>query len=93
MISHHEETHQICFCTRKSLQMIDTLFKNEMVNSIMISEPIVENLMLDFKIDEEQATDLFFSSKTFGKLADESTEFYKKSWNEIYELVKQELKK
>ena len=58
-----------------------------------ISEPIVEQLMLDLDIDEEQATDLFFSSKTFGKLADESTEFYKKAWSEIYELVKQELKK
>ena len=56
-----------------------------------ISEPVVEQLMLDLNINEEKATDLFFSSKTFGKLADESTQFYKKAWNEIYELVKQEL--
>ena len=56
-----------------------------------ISEPIVAQLMFDLDIDEEKATDLFFSSKTFGKLADESTQFYKKAWKEVYELVKQEL--
>ena len=93
MISHHEETHQICFCTRKSLQMIDSLHKNEMVNSIMISEPIIENLMLDFKIEEEKATEILYTSKIFTQLTDESTEFYKKTWTEIYELLKQELKK
>ena len=42
-------------------------------------------------IDEETATDKFYSSKTFAKLADDSTELYKKSWQEIYELLKREL--
>jgi len=87
-------THQICFCTADSLLMLklkdDNFVKYEVSE---ISEPVLEQLMLDLDIDEEKATDLFFSSKTFGKLADESTEFYKKTWIEIYELLKQELKK
>ena len=92
MISHHEETHQICFCTRKSLQMIDTISKDTMLNSIIIAEPIIENLMSDFNIDEEKATDIFYSSQTFAKFADKTTKFHEKNWQEIYELLKQELK-
>jgi len=48
--------------------------------------------MLDLNIDEEKATDLFYNSGTFGKLADESTGLYKKPWQEIYEILKIELK-
>jgi hypothetical protein len=91
MISHHEETHQICFCTRKSLQMIDAVSKDAMLNSIIIAEPIIENLMSDFNIDEEKAADIFYLSKTFGKLSDETTKLYQKSWQEIYEMLKIEI--
>jgi len=63
-----------------------------MVNSIMISEPIIENIMFDFDINEEKAADLFYTSKTFSKFTDDTTEFYKKTWQEIYELLKSELK-
>jgi 5,10-methylene-tetrahydrofolate dehydrogenase/methenyl tetrahydrofolate cyclohydrolase len=91
MISHHEETHQICFCTRKSLQMIDSVSKDTMVNSIIISEPILEKLMLDFDIDEEKATDMLYTSKTFSQLANETTKLYKKTWQEIYKLLKIEI--
>ena len=34
----------------------------------------------------------FFSSNTFAKLANEATKLYEKTWQEIYELLKQELK-
>lgn len=47
--------------------------------------------MLDYDIDEEKATDIFFSSQTFLQLSDESTQLFKKNWQEIYELLKQEL--
>jgi len=60
-----------------------------MLNSIIIAEPIIENLMSDFDIDEDKAVDIFYSSNTFAKFANESTE---KEWQEIYELLKQELK-
>ena len=45
----------------------------------------------EFNILELQAIDLYFLSKTYGKLIDENTEFYKKTWQEIYELLKSEL--
>ena len=93
MLKYHEGTHQICFCTRKSLQMIEPLQKTPIVKSVMISEPVIEALILDFSLDTEIATDRFYTSQTFEQLADESTGLYLKSWQEIYELLKQELRK
>ena len=93
MLKYHEETHQICFCTRKSLQMIEPLQKTQTVKSVMISEPVIESLILDFSIDAEVATDRLYTSQTFAQLADESTGLYLKPWQEIYELLKQELHK
>jgi len=89
-----KKTHQICFCTGRSLQMLDYVENSKDIEYEIseIGEPLLEQLVLDFGIDEEKAADLFYSSKTFGKLADESTELYKKLWQEIYEMVKLELK-
>jgi len=92
-LKYHETTHQICFCTLNSLQAIDCRLGVGVHRYIVdISEPIIENLMLDLNIDEEKATDLFYTSKTFVQLADEKTELYKKVWQEIYEFLKIELK-
>jgi hypothetical protein len=53
---------------------------------------LVEQLMLDHQIDETQATDMFYNSEIFVQLADESTELYKRPCQEIYEMLKNELK-
>jgi hypothetical protein len=52
---------------------------------------IIEIDLSKCEIGKETATDKFFSSDTFAKLADENTEFYKKPWQEIYEFLKQEM--
>ena len=90
-----KETHQICFCTGRSLQMLDYVEKTKDITDELpeISELIIKQLILDFDIDEETATDTFFSSNTFAKLADEDTDFYKKTWQKIYELLVSELNK
>ena len=92
MLKYHEESHQICFCTRKSLQMIDPLQKTSIVKSVMISESIIEKLMTDFNLNTEIATDKFYASKTFTQLANETTNLYLKSWQEIYEMLETEIK-
>jgi hypothetical protein len=88
-----KETHQICFCTGRSLQMLDYVEKTKDITDELstIGELLIEQLVRDFDIDEETATDKFFSSNTFAKLANESTGFYKKTWQEIYELLLNEL--
>jgi len=53
---------------------------------------LVEQLMFDYQIDETQATDIFYNSETFTQLANETTELYKRRWQEIYGMLKKELK-
>jgi hypothetical protein len=91
----HEQTYQICFCTVQSLQMIDLpdrIGMKRVMQFTHIGEPVVERLMLDHDMGEEKATDAFYTSDTFARLADESTGLCQKPWTEIYEMLKSELK-
>jgi hypothetical protein len=92
MLIHHEETHQICFCTLNSLQTIDRIDDTPTYDIVMISEPIIEKLMRDFNFDEAKAINLFFESGTCNKLSDAETKLYEKNWTEIYSLLLNELK-
>ena len=55
-----------------------------------IGDKVVQSLMIDYDINELEAADRYYTSSTYTQLADESTEFYKKTWQEIYELLKTE---
>ena len=92
MLTHHEETHQICFCTLNSLQTVDRIDDMPTYDIVMISAPIIEKLIVDFNLDEEKATDLFYDSDTFNKLSDIETKLFEKDWMEIYKLLFDELK-
>jgi hypothetical protein len=92
MLTHHEETHQICFCTLNSLQTIDRIDDTPTYDIVMISEPIVEKMMIDFNFDEERATNLFFDSDTYNKLSDKETQLYEKDWTKTYKILLNELK-
>ena len=86
----HKPTHQIAFCTLESLQLLEKVKKHKFVNDI--DDAITQSLVTDFSITELQAIDIYFQSKTYSKLIDENTELYKKTWIEIYEFLKTELK-
>lgn len=88
-----EPSHQICFCTVNSLRMLKKVNYKSIIKIEDISELVVEKLVIDFGFDEETAIDTFFSSNTFSKLTDSSTELYKKTWQKIYEILKNELDK
>jgi len=92
MLTYHEETHQICFCTLNSLQTIDRIDDTPTYDIVMISEPIIEKLIADANIDEEKATHLLFDSDTYNKLPNAETKLYEKKWTEIYDLLLSELK-
>ncbi|MCL2247506.1 MAG: DUF3990 domain-containing protein [Lentimicrobiaceae bacterium] len=86
-----ELSHQICFCTVNSLRMLKKLNHKPIIKIEDIAEQIVEKLVTDFGFDEETAADKFFSSNTFSKLSDISTQFYEKDWSEIYKYFLNEL--
>jgi hypothetical protein len=89
----HRPTHQICLCTVRSLQMIESTDKKYYVNVKHISRPIIEILVIEHNFDKYAAADMFYNSKTFSKLSNKTSELYKKDWTEIHELLKQELQK
>jgi hypothetical protein len=88
----HLPSHQICFCTVQSLQAL-TLSK-PIINSKIhhIGSNVLQALMTDYGINEMEAMDKYYTSNTYTLLANETTEFYKKDWTEIYEVLKIELK-
>ena len=88
---HHKPTHQICFCTARSLQMIKAIDKKYYINVKHISRPIIEKLITEQNIDKYAAADMLYSSKIFSGLSDKTTELYQKQWTEIYDILKIEL--
>jgi hypothetical protein len=84
-------THQIAFCTLKSLQMIEQT--NSESDSIFyhIDDYIVKQLITGLNMTEIDATDLYYASKTYLRLINESTGLYLKSWTDIYKLFLTEL--
>ena len=88
----YSPSHQICFCTVQSLQVL-SLAKGKIDSAIYhIDSDILQALMTDYGMNELDATDKYYTSQTYSQLANETTEFYKKSWQENYQMLKQELK-
>jgi hypothetical protein len=92
-LSYHKPTHQICFCTLKSLQMIVAVERKHVANIKHLIRPIIEQLVAEQDMDKSAATDAVYNSKVFAQLADESTGLYQKPSTEIYRLLLQELEK
>lgn len=93
-LTYREPTHQICFCTAKSLYALKIMDdKNFPLTFDEISAQITERIMSDNNLTELNAADIFITSATCAKLADESTFLWQKPWQEIYEIFKEEFSK
>jgi len=84
-------THQLCFCTNRSLNVLITQERRTAGTLSRMDDEVVRALMIDRNINEMEAVDLYYTSKTYTQLADESTKLYEKPWQEIYEMLKKEL--
>ena len=87
----HNPSHQICFCTMQSLQALSQPKGKIDIAIYDIGDNVVQKLMTDYNINEMEAADRYYTSNTYTQLANESTKFYLKSWQEIYELLKHEI--
>ena len=88
----HTISHQIAFCTQKSLQMLKKALSKADLNEMTIDDAITQSLILDFEMADDKAIDTYFNSKTYSLLIDENTKYFEKSWQDIYEILKKELK-
>ena len=87
----HAASHQIAFCTQKSLQMLKKSLCKADLNEMMIDDAIIQSLIVDFEMDNFQAVDTYFNSQTYSLLIDETTKLHEKTWQEIYDMLKKEL--
>ncbi|MDR1181428.1 MAG: DUF3990 domain-containing protein [Bacteroidales bacterium] len=85
-----KHTHQICFCTRRSLQALELIYKKKFTG--IIDDNITQSLVASYNLSEREILDVYFESQTYKMLIDESTGLYKKSWTEVYQLLLSELK-
>jgi len=89
---HSKPTHQICFCTVKSLQMLELVGNTANIEIEDISEAIIRSLLINEKIKADEVYDKYYNSNTYKKLEDFNSGLHLKPWQEIYELLKAELK-
>ncbi|MCL2650704.1 MAG: DUF3990 domain-containing protein [Candidatus Azobacteroides sp.] len=90
-LKYNAPSHQICFCTVKSLLMLEQIDFRGITAIERMSESIVEKLLVDNNISALEAADLFYNSDTYVKLSEIKSNFYFKTWQEIYELLRNEL--
>jgi len=89
-LKYHEETHQICFCTMKSLLTLSHVDEKPVSDFAKTIDYIIHKLKYDDGMDEVKAVELLYNSKTFAKFSDESAGLYLKPWREIYAMLKNE---
>ena len=90
-LTHKTPSHQICFCTVQSLQALTYLKDKRDLAIIHIDYDIIQTLITDYGLSEMEAADIYYTSATYTKLADETTGLYKKDLIGIFELLKAEL--
>ena len=88
----HTISHQIAFCTQKSLQMIKKAFGKADLKEMVIDDAIIQSLISECQMDDYKAIDIYFNSNIYSLLIDENTGYYEKSWQEIFNMLKKELK-
>jgi hypothetical protein len=87
----YEDSHQICFCTQKSLATVEPMSYEEYRKAKDVSSSVIYYLQMNDGMTEEAAQDFYYESETYRQLSDEDTRLYMKPWEEIYEALKQEI--
>ncbi len=90
----YNPSHQICFCTVSSLQALTFPRPKRWICSDIfhLGDEVVDALMSEYGLTADEAIDLYYTSQTYGAVSEESTGYYQKPWQEIYGLLRAELK-
>jgi hypothetical protein len=91
-LTHEKPSHQVCFCTVKSLLMLERVDFKGITAIERASENIVERLIAEHNLSDSEATDLLYNSDTYAAFSDVSTQDYLRPWEEIYAMLCAELK-
>jgi hypothetical protein len=91
MLTYDGNSHQICFCSTKSLDLIERRSLSASFKISDISILVTAYLESNDKLSEKEAQNSYYKSETYKNLSDESTGLYNKTWQEIYDIFKKEL--
>jgi hypothetical protein len=69
-LTYHKETHQVCFCTYRSLLAIKPIHEHRWFEINTTTITILTTLMLEKEITEAEAADILYTSKTFAELVE-----------------------
>jgi len=86
-----DDSHQICFCTEKSLDTITRINLKAFHKIESIGVVITDSLVKNHGFSEAEAQDFYYNSEICEKVSDETTELYNKPWQEIYDMLKKEI--
>jgi hypothetical protein len=90
-LTYIEPTHQICFCTLASLYAIELVDDSDFRSAADdITGAILETTTTESEMAESATIKKFYASNTYKQLSDANTLLWKKSWQEIYEMLKKE---
>lgn len=91
-LTYREPTHQICFCTLESLYALTPVEDSEFCYTVDdIAEAVLDAVVVNLKMPESAAVKLFYGSQTFGRLSNADTLLWQKSWQDIYEMFREEV--
>ena len=87
----HQSSHQIAFCSLVSLQMLQWVNKKSDLSMLGIDDAVIQFLVQNHSLSEQKAVDMYYSSNTYKQLTDETTGLVNKPWEDIYNLLKEEI--
>jgi len=90
-LTYYRYTHQICFCSVISLETIKRINLQPHFDIGHMGDSIIDYLEKDYNLSESDAISLYYKSNTYKNLSDENTELYKKSFDELYNMLEKEI--
>jgi hypothetical protein len=91
-LKYREETHQICLCTTESLWALKPVKDAARFDREDVSSAIVVALQRDFSMTYTEARQKLFNSDVFLQLFRLESKLHEQPWQQICEMLKQELK-
>ncbi|GHT17015.1 hypothetical protein FACS189429_0230 [Bacteroidia bacterium] len=88
-----EPTHQIAFCTERAVNLLIEYSEDFYTKLEKQITNLSVELIKDYNFPTTEAMKTVYDSDIFTQLSDETTKLYLKPWTEIYELLKQNIKK
>jgi hypothetical protein len=90
-LTYREHTHQICFCTYRSLWALELVEDDTFFDMEEIGNAIIEAITVEDKMETFVAIRRFCASNTYAQLFNPDTGLYSRTWEEVYSLFRKEI--